>query len=103
VDRSLAHFLSDDELESVAVSLLFSFEDSEHEEQVASALEDTDLSYSLSSNVHAEIREYERTLVTSLNAALKPVMDTYLGNLKDGIEDYEIQSSIGIMQSNGGL
>ena len=50
-----------------------------------------------------EIREYERTLTTALNAALKPVMDRYVGNLAREVEREGIEAPLSIMQSNGGL
>ncbi len=95
----------DPEPESVAVSLLFAFENPDHERGVRDRLEASPLecSISISSDVLPEIREYERTLATSLNAALKPVMDTYLGRLSDGLEDRGVPTSLEIMQSNGGL
>ena len=91
-------------LDSVAVSLLFAYENPDHEQQLAAAVADqTDLSVSVSSSVLAEIREYERTLVTALNAAVAPVMDEYLGRLETGIEDQGIQAPLQVMQSNGGI
>ncbi|MFC3959801.1 hydantoinase/oxoprolinase family protein [Halovivax cerinus] len=93
-----------DEIESVAVSLLFSFENDAHERRVGEILDDElgGVSLSLSSDVRPEIREYERTLVTALNAALKPVMDAYVGRLEGAVGDRGIEPALRIMQSNGG-
>jgi N-methylhydantoinase A len=103
--RDLAQDIAVSNIESVAVSLLFSFENQSHEQLVADLLqsEGLDVSYSLSSDVLPEIREYERTLTTSLNAALKPVMDQYIGNLEKEICNQQIAAELKIMQSNGGL
>ncbi|MFB6223238.1 MAG: hydantoinase/oxoprolinase family protein [Haloarcula sp.] len=103
--RSLASELADAGVDSVAVSLLFSFENDSHERRVAEILQESglDASYSLSSDVLPEIREYERTLTTSLNASLKPVMDRYIGNLESNIDDSGISAELKIMQSNGGI
>ncbi|AGB14756.1 N-methylhydantoinase A/acetone carboxylase, beta subunit [Halovivax ruber XH-70] len=104
------------EIESIAVSLLFAFENDAHERRVAEILEDelggdgdtvdesgdSPVSLSLSSDVRPEIREYERTLVTALNAALKPVMDAYVGRLEEAVADRGIEPALRIMQSNGG-
>ncbi|ELZ11069.1 5-oxoprolinase [Halovivax asiaticus JCM 14624] len=104
------------EIESIAVSLLFAFENDTHERRVAEILEDelggdddtvdesgdSPVSLSLSSDVRPEIREYERTLVTALNAALKPVMDAYVGRLEEAVADRGIEPALRIMQSNGG-
>ena len=90
-------------VDSVAVSLLFAFENADHERQIRDVLEsEIDASVSLSSEVLPEMREYERTLATSLNAALKPVMDSYVGRLEDAIRERGIPAPLRIMQSNGG-
>jgi N-methylhydantoinase A len=103
--RRVARELAADEVESVAVSLLFSFENDAHERRVADLLaeEAPDLSISCSSDVLPEIREYERTLATAVNAALKPVMDRYVGELERGIADAGVDADLKIMQSNGGI
>jgi len=49
-----------------------------------------------------EIREYERTATTALNAALSPVMGTYLDALASGVDDRGLPTPR-IMASNGGL
>ena len=103
--RALGAELAENGIESVAVSLLFAFENDDHEQRVAELLREAgvDASLSLSSEVLPEIREYERTLTTSLNAALKPVMDEYVGNLTERVRDRGIGTELKIMQSNGGL
>ncbi len=103
--RAVAERLRERGIESVAISLLFAFENPDHERRVEELLGESglDLSYSLSSEVLPEIREYERTLATALNAALKPVMDGYIGRLESAIEDRGIPASLRIMQSNGGI
>ena len=97
--------LRDADVESVAVSLLFSYENPAHERRVGDLLDEADLgvSHSLSSEVLPEIREYERTLTTALNAALKPVMDSYLGNLMASLREAGVTADLQIMQSNGGI
>ena len=103
--RDVAAQLADADVSSVAISLLFSYENGSHERRVREILgeEGVDASFSLSSEVLPEIREYERTLTTALNAALKPVMDRYLGNLESEIADLGIRPDLEIMQSNGGI
>ncbi|TKX57114.1 hydantoinase/oxoprolinase family protein [Halorubrum sp. SS7] len=105
VVRDIAAQLVDADISSVAISLLFSYENASHERRIKEILEaeGVDASFSLSSEVLPEIREYERTLTTALNAALKPVMDRYLGNLEREIADLGIRPDLEIMQSNGGI
>lgn len=103
--EKVAQQIDAEDVESVAICLLYSFENDTHERQVCNRLKEAgiDASWSLSSTVLPEIREYERTLVTAMNAALKPVMDRYIGNLGVEIDDAGITADLKIMQSNGGI
>ncbi|WP_318568293.1 hydantoinase/oxoprolinase family protein [Salinigranum marinum] len=107
LDEAAVRALADDlsAVESVAVSLLYPFEDDSHERRVRELLreEGVDASFSLSSSVLPEIREYERTLTTALNAALKPVMDRYVGDLESEIDAIGVDAPLKVMQSNGGI
>jgi N-methylhydantoinase A len=89
--------------ESVAVSLLFAFENPDHERRVREIVrEERDVPVSISSEVLPEIREYERTLATALDAALRPVMETYLGALEDRLHDLGLSTGVRVMGSSGG-
>ncbi len=85
-------------VQSVAVSLLFSFANPEHERAIASALEVTGVPVSLSSEILPEYREYERTSTTTINAYLAPVMSRYLGRLESKLSGRTLR----VLQSNGG-
>ncbi len=90
--------------DSVAVSLLFAFENTAHEERVEDIFSAAGIeSISVSSDVLPEIREYERTLATALNAALQPVIDTYLSNLETQLKNAGVTVPLHIMGSNGGM
>ena len=107
LDEASVEAIADDlaDVDSVAVSLLYSFENDAHEQRVQELLEaqGVDASFTLSSRVLPEIREYERTLTTSLNAALKPVMDSYISRLGSRIAEEGVDADLKIMQSNGGI
>src|SRR5262245_3805602 len=70
-------------VESIAVSLLYSFANAEHEAAVFKALEPLGLPISLSSRILPEYREYERTSTTVINAYLAPLMSRYLRRLAE--------------------
>jgi len=92
------------EAEAVAVATLFAFENDAHERAVAERLrERTDAAVSRSSAVHPEIREYERTLLTCLNAALVPVVGEYVADLETGLADAGVDAPLRLMGSHGGL
>jgi N-methylhydantoinase A len=85
---------------SVAVCLLFSFLKPEHENLLSQALAEAGLSVSLSSDILAEFREFERAATTVANAYVAPVMDAYLGDLAAGLPG---GAKLSVMQSSGGL
>lgn len=56
-----------------------------------------------SSQILPEIREFERTSTSVLNAALQPVVGSYLENLENTLEQNDFGGSFHIVQSNGGV
>jgi N-methylhydantoinase A len=91
--------------ETVAVSLINAFVNPAHERALRDGLARVvpDLPVSLSSEVGPEIREYERTSTTVLNALLIPVMRAYLVRLKERMAEAGITAPLLLMQSNGGV
>jgi N-methylhydantoinase A len=85
-------------VESVAVALLYSFANNEHEHTIMHALDALGVPISLSSNILPEYREYERTSTTVINAYLAPLMSRYLRQLSSSLSG----ASLRVMQSNGG-
>ncbi len=83
--------------EAVAINLLFSFIDDRFEREIAQALP-AHLFVSRSSEVLAEVREYERGIATWLNARLGPLVAGYLGRLGSGLG----AARVSVMQSSGG-
>lgn len=102
-EDELAALADEIDAESVAVSLLFSFENDAHEKRVEQALSPVVDSVSCSSDVLPEIREYERTLATALNAALRPVMSRYIGRLESELAAAGVDAPLRVMGSNGGV
>jgi len=86
-------------VESIAVCLLFSFANPEHERMVAEAAERAGFFVSASHVVLPEFREYERTSTVVLNAYVGPLMGRYLSQLEQSLPSC---TTLRIMQSNGG-
>ncbi len=84
--------------EALAVVLLHSYANPDHEEAVAAALEEIGIPLSISSRLLPEYREYERTSTTVVNAYVSPIMSRYLGRLDRESGARPVQ----IMASNGG-
>ncbi len=95
-------------VESIAVCLLFSFANPEHEKRIGEILRQAGFFVSASHEILPEYREYERTSTTVVNAYVTPVLDRYLAQLEKGLTspDSRLPTSgtahIQIMQSNGG-
>jgi N-methylhydantoinase A len=88
-------------VESIAISLLFSFANPAHEQAVADALESLHLPVSVSHQVLPEFREYERGSTVALNAYLAPRMQKYIRALEKGLA--KRSANLSIMQSSGGI
>ncbi len=97
--KQLKVLLSDTERlqpEAIAVCLLFSFVDSKYEQEIKKLFADKYF-VSISSEVLAEHREYERGLATWINSYLGPVMHGYLSRLRKQVS----HSHVSVMQSDG--
>jgi N-methylhydantoinase A/oxoprolinase/acetone carboxylase beta subunit len=92
-------------VQAIAVCLLHSFTNPAHEERVkaVAARVAPEIAVSLSSEVLGEIREYERTVSTVLNAYVMPMVGRYLGRIEEGLRGLGIDATLRIMQSNGGV
>jgi len=86
-------------LESVAVCFLFSYTNPSHEQKIGALCEAIEVPVSLSHEILAEFREFERTSTTVINAYVSPKMQKYIGFLMDELNEGD---NLGVMQSNGG-
>ena len=97
--QTLIGLLDESKPEAVAVSFLFSFLNTAHEEMVLRALQKMKNPpyITLSSRVLPEFREYERASTVVVNAYVGQVMSRYLGELEG-----PLGKGLRIMQSSGG-
>ncbi len=91
--------------EAVAIVLLNAHVDGAHESRLRDALTAAHpgLPVSISSEVSPEIREYERSSTTVLNALLMPVMRSYLQRLAGRMAAHKLAARLLLVQSNGGV
>lgn len=109
--NALLTHLNETGVESIAICLLFSFINPEHEQLIADQLRSAGYFVSTSVEVLPEYREYERTSTTVVNAYVSPVLSDYLERLENGILSRYARSqasrskntSLSVMQSNGGM
>jgi N-methylhydantoinase A/oxoprolinase/acetone carboxylase beta subunit len=91
------------EPEAIAVCLLHSYRHPEHERAIGDALrERVDVHVSLSHEAVGTFREFERAATTEVDAALSPLLASYLRRLLDAARDAGLPAPA-IMQSSGGL
>jgi len=104
VERVLDRLLAE-RIEALAVCLMNSYANPAHEEQIREivARRAPGLLTSVSADVLPEIREYERTSTTVINAYVMPIVRRYLATLRAGLDQSGVQAPLLIMQSNGGL
>jgi N-methylhydantoinase A len=102
--RQLAQRVADAKAEAVAIVLLHSYRHPEHEAQIAEAIRDAlpDAHVSLSNEVVGTFREYERAATTEIDAAISPLLRSYLRRLVESAREADLPEPA-IMQSNGGL
>ena len=103
--EDVADRLAEEGVRSVAVSLLHSYANPDHEARIAELLTERlpGIDLSLSSQVLPEMREYERTSTTVINAYVRPVVARYLNDLDLRLSARGLTIPLTIMQSNGGL
>ena len=94
-----------EKVEAVAVCLLNSFTNPVHELMLRDLLraKAPGLPLSISYEVLPEIKEYERTSTTVINAYVMPIVATYLQALRQSLDEAGVPARVLLMQSNGGL
>jgi N-methylhydantoinase A len=103
--RTTLRELRGEDIESLAVCLLFSYLHPAHEQRVREIVgeELPGCVVSLSSDVLPQIREYARLSTTVVNAYLQPILERYLHNLRERLVRAGVTTAQAyVMQSNGG-
>jgi N-methylhydantoinase A len=92
-------------IEAIAICFLNSYVNPIHEAEAAAAIRAgfPDLRVTASHEVLPEIKEYERTSTTVVNAYLLPEMQTYIDRLRDSIAELGIRAPLQVVASNGGM
>ena len=92
-------------VESVAVCLIFSYLNPDHERLVGERIRRRypDLYLSLSSEILPQIKEYDRLSTTAVNAYVGPVYARYLRRMQEETASLGLKRDILTMTSNGGV
>src|SRR5437867_5414984 len=103
VERVLDRLLAE-KIEALAVCLIHSYANPAHEARIAEIVrrKAPGLTLSVSAEVLPEIREYERTSTTVINAYVMPIVRRYLGTLRAGLGTIGAKAPPMVNEPNGG-
>ena len=103
--RTAVASLVADGVQALAVCFLHAYKNPAHERAVRDLVnaEFPGLSVSISSDVHAQIKEYERSSTTAANAYVQPLMSAYVNKLDRALRDRGFAGRFHLIQSSGGL
>jgi N-methylhydantoinase A len=101
----LVEKLEEHNVESVAVCYLHAYANGENERRTRDFIRRLRPAWhvSISSEVLPEIKEYERTSTTVINAYVQPAVMRYARALQDDLTEAGISAAVVVMQSNGGM
>ena len=92
-------------VEAITVSLINAYTNGAHEKRIGELAREImdDVPVSLSHQILPEMQEYERTLTTVANAAVRPVVGNYVRNLRDKLQVAGMKGKLSLLRSDGGL
>ena len=98
-------FFRSEGVESVAICFINSYKNGANEKVALEAFQQAfpDISVTASISVLPELREYERTSTTVVNAYVLPALRTYLQRLESGLKRIGVNAPLLVSNSNGGL
>jgi N-methylhydantoinase A len=102
--RELAVEIEREGVDAVAVVLIHSYANRDHEDAVAAILASClpGVAICASADILPEIGEFERTVATALNAYVEPLLSRYLDELVSELEPIAPAARVRVMQGNGG-
>jgi N-methylhydantoinase A len=105
--RGIARWFKAKGIDTIGVCLLHSYANPDHELRMRDILraEHPDAVVSISAEVLREYREYERSMTTLVDAAVKPKVAGYVGSIRRRLDQLREDPSIPfyVMKSNGGV
>jgi len=104
VRRAVADLVADG-VEALTISFLHSYRNPAHEQRAKEIVREAfpDLYVCVSSEIWPQIREYERTLVTAINAFVGRKMDRYFDSLEREVAATGLKARLLSTKSNGGI
>jgi len=103
--RAAARFFRDAGISTIGVCFLHAYANDAHERAMLEVIRE-EFPYavvSLSSEVLREYREYERSVTTLVDAAVKPKVGAYVTNIRTRLDEIAPGVPFYVMKSNGGV
>ena len=103
--REAVRRLIDENVDSIAVCYLHAWVNGANERRTREIIAEMapDAFVSISSEVLPEIKEYERTSTTVINAYVQPVVTRYARAMEDDLREIGVPAPVMVMQSSGGM
>ncbi len=103
--RTVVETLKARGFEAVAVSLLWSIANNEHEAKIGELIEEImpGVPYTLSHRLAPILREYRRASATAIDASLKPLMQAHLRRMQSDLRDAGFAGDLLVSTSVGGF
>ncbi|CAA9231990.1 MAG: N-methylhydantoinase A [uncultured Blastococcus sp.] len=103
--RTAARFFRDAGITTIGVCFLHAYANDEHERAMLDVIheEHPGAVVSISSQVLREYREYERSVTTLVDAAVKPKVGAYVTNIRTRLDEIAPGVPFYVMKSNGGV
>ncbi len=103
--QALIEQFRDERVDAVAVCLLHSYANADHELAVAAAVSKAlpDVTVCMSHDLVGEHGEYERFSTCVMNAYVQPVIQRYLDRLECNLTSAKLHAPLFVMKSNGGV
>jgi len=103
--RTVALKLKEEGVEAIAVCLLHSYANQDHERRIGKILNEVmpEVAISLSSDIVPEFREYFRASTAVVNSSITPIVGQYLSSIEERLRADGLESELLVMQSNGGV
>jgi N-methylhydantoinase A len=97
--------LVDSGVESLTISLINSYVNGAHEQQIADLVEELHPGFpvTISSAVLPEFREYERTLTACMNSYVRPQVAQYVDRLQASLSGMGVRTEVDILRSDAGV
>jgi N-methylhydantoinase A len=103
--RAAARFFKDAGISTLGVCFLHAYANDAHERRMLEVIreEHPGAVVSISSEVLREYREYERSVTTLVDAAVKPKVGAYVTNIRTRLDEIAPGVPFYVMKSNGGV